>query len=130
MSIGTHPSPNRLRTHDEQTATLMSSGDRAILMRLSHVRVAVLSVVGGGVLALGVLGGTAQASPLRLAAASPSPGTSTSRSASPSTSASASTRTSASASASANTSANTDTKCQVLPASTTSSPTPTPTPTP
>jgi len=51
-------------------------------MRLSHVRVAVLSVVGGGVLALGVLGGTAQASPLRLAAASPSPGTSTSRSAS------------------------------------------------
>ena len=45
-------------------------------MRLAHVRVAALSVVGGGVLTLGVLAGTAQASPLRLAAASPSPGTS------------------------------------------------------
>src|SRR5271157_3863708 len=112
MSIDTHPSPSRLRTHEEQTVTLTSSGDRAILMRLAHVRVHVrvtaLSVLGGGFLILGVLAGspgTAQAGALRLTAASLSPGTSTSAS------------------------ANTDTSCQVLPASSTPSPTPTPTPT-
>src|SRR5271166_4786558 len=111
MSIDTHPSPSRLRTHEEQTVTLTSSGDRAILMRLAHVRVHVrvtaLSVLGGGFLILGVLAGspgTAQAGALRLTAASLSPGTSTSAS------------------------ANTDTSCQVLPASSTPSPTPTPTP--
>ena len=57
MSIDTHPSPSRLRIHEEQTATLMSSGDRAILMRLAHVRVTALSVLSGGFLTLGLLAG-------------------------------------------------------------------------
>ena len=74
-------------------------------MRLAHVRVVALSVVGGCLLTLGALAGTAQAAVLRPGAASPSPGTSTSAS------------------------ANTDTNCQALPASSTSSPSPTPTPT-
>ena len=87
------------------------SVDRAIFMRLAHVRVVVLSLLAGVFLTVGVLAGwpgAAQAGrrsgAARLDAASPSPGASTSAGAS------------------------TATKCQVLPAASTPSPTPTPSP--
>ena len=68
----------------------MSSEDRAVFfMRLAHLRAAVLSVLAGGSLTVGVLAGlpgTARASGARLSAASPSPSTSTAASPSPSAS--------------------------------------------
>src|ERR1700738_3615501 len=108
MSIHAHPSPSRLRTQRAHI-TLMSSVDRAIPMRLAHVRAAALSLAAGGFLTLGVLAsvpGTARASALGLAAATPSAGTSTSAN------------------------ANTNTTCQALPAASTPSPSPTPAPAP
>src|SRR6266567_1300520 len=104
----------------------MSSADRAIFMRLVHVRAAVLSLLAGGFLALGVLAGwpgAARAGTVKASAAS--------------LSASTSARASATASTSTSAGANTDTKCEVLPTASTptphpssSSPTPSPSPSP
>ena len=74
-------------------------------MRLAYVRAAVLSLIAGGSLTLGVLAGwpgAARAGTVKAGAASPSPSTSTSASAA------------------------TATKCEVLPAASTATPTPTP----
>ena len=93
-------------------------------MRLAYVRAAVLSLLAGGFLTLGVLAGwpgAARAGTVKATAASPS------TSASASSSVKATTTASTRASASASPNVNTATTCEVLPA--TSTPTPTPTPT-
>src|SRR6188472_3489890 len=74
-TIHTHPSPSRLRTPQEHTVASMRSVDRAIFMRLAHVRAAVLSLLAGGFLTLGVLAGwagAARAGTVKASVASPS----------------------------------------------------------
>ena len=78
MSIHTHPSPSRLRTHKEHTVTSKSSVDRAIFMRLAYVRAAVLSLLAGGFLTLGVLAGWPGAARAGTVKAAASPSTSAS----------------------------------------------------
>src|SRR5690242_2259669 len=114
-TIHTLRHPVASEPHKEHTVASMSSVDRAIFMRLAHVRAAVLSLLAGGFLTLGVLAGwpgAARAGTVKASAASPST----------STSASASTTASTKSTASADT----DTKCEVLPTATTPTPTPHP----
>ena len=78
----------------------MSSVDRAIFMRLAHVRAAVLSLLAGGFLTLGVLAGwpgAARAGTVKATTASPSASTSASARTTASTKSTASTSSTASA---------------------------------